>query len=59
MLDIRMIDWIPIQERMIEAGLDNVPNGKFQDSYRRGDYLYYVIEFNTPEDEMWFRLKWM
>lgn len=56
---IRMIDWAVIQNRMINAGLDNVPNGRFVDSVRKGDYLYFIIEFNTPADEMWFKLKWM
>jgi len=56
---IRMIDWAVIQNRMVNAGLDNVPNGRFVDSVRKGDFLYFIIEFNTPADEMWFKLKWL
>jgi hypothetical protein len=54
-----MIDWAVIQNRMVNAGLDNVPNGRFVDSVRKGDFLYFIIEFNTPADEMWFKLKWL
>lgn len=56
---IRMIEWMVIQNRMTDAGLNDVPNGRFVDSFRKGDYLYFIIEFNTPADEMWFKLKWM
>jgi len=56
---VRMIDWVPIQQRLIEAGYSNVPCGKFKDSFRENGFLHYIIEFDTPEDEVWFRLKWL
>lgn len=59
MLHIRMIEWAVIQHKLEEAGYTNVPNGRFIDSYRKGDYLYFMIEFNSEKEELWFRLKWM
>lgn len=59
MLKIRMIEWAVIQDRLIRAGYNDVPNGRFVDSYRVNDYLYFVIEFNSEQEELWFRLKWM
>ena len=56
---IKMIEWMAIQDKMMAAGLNDVPNGRFVDSVRKGDYLYFIIEFNTPADETWFKLKWM
>lgn len=59
MLDIRMIEWAVIQDRLMKAGLNDVPNGRFKDSYRKNEYLYFLIEFDSEQDELWFRLKWM
>lgn len=56
---IRIDDWAPIQQRMIEAGLNDVPNGRLADSFTKNKFLYFIVEFNTPQDEMWFKLKWM
>lgn len=56
---IRMIDWMIVQKKLRGAGFDDVPNGRFVDSVRKGDYLYFIIEFNSPQDEMWFKLRWL
>jgi hypothetical protein len=58
MLTYRMIDWVNIQQRMIEGGLSDIPNGHFHDSYRKDDYLYFMVEFDTPEDELMFLMRW-
>lgn len=59
MLTFRMIDWMKIQQKMEEEGLTDIPKGRFVDSFRKGDYLYFLIDFDTPADEMWFTLKWI
>ena len=59
MLKIRMIEWAVIQDKLMKAGYNDVPHGRFVDSYRDGDYLYFMIEFNSEKEELWFRLKWM
>jgi hypothetical protein len=58
MLTYRMIDWVDIQQRMVAGGLSDIPNGRFVDSYRKDDYLYFIVDFNSPEDEMMFLLRW-
>jgi hypothetical protein len=55
----RIDEWAPIQQRMIEAGLNDVPNGRMSDSFRRNGFLYFIIEFNTLQDEVLFGLKWL
>jgi hypothetical protein len=43
---------------MIEGGLSDIPNGRFVDSFRKGDYLYFMVDFNSPEDELMFLMRW-
>lgn len=55
----RIDEWVPIQQRLVEAGYSNLPRGKFKDSFRENGFLHYIIEFDTPEDEIMFILKWL
>lgn len=56
---IRMIDWVDhIQPKLLKAGYTRIPNGIIKDGVRKGDYFYYIIEFDTPEDEILFSLRW-
>lgn len=51
--------WIPLCRRMIEAGQMDVPNGRIVDSVSDGSgKVKFLIEFNTPEDELMFVLRW-
>lgn len=52
-------DWYRICDRMKSAGLDSLPVGVTIDSYLDSDrFLWFKIEVPSPEDEVWFRLKW-
>jgi hypothetical protein len=56
---IKVSDWAWIQRRLINAGLDRVPNGKIADSVLKSDGLYFIIDFDTEQDEIWFMLRWL
>lgn len=52
-------DWMPIQQRMMEAGLNDVPNGKMVDSFLDANgKMVFMVEFDTAQDELFFKLKW-
>jgi len=58
MLHYSINDWVPIQQRLVEAGYHDVPNGKLVDSYRVNEMLYLMVEFESDGDELWFKLRW-
>jgi hypothetical protein len=58
MLHYSIKDWAPIQQRLINAGYNNVPNGRIADSFKSGDGLHFIIEFDSEEDQLMFQLKW-
>lgn len=55
----RVDEWTPIQQRLVEAGYNHIPNGTMKDSFLKNKFLHFIIEFNTPEDEIMFILKWL
>jgi len=58
MLTYRMDTWAPIQQRLVEAGYNNIPNGRFVDSCYRNGHTFLIIEFDTESDELIFLLQW-
>lgn len=58
MLTYRTDVWTPIQQRLVEAGYSNIPNGQFVDSYYRNGYTFFIIEFDSESDEIIFLLQW-
>jgi len=58
MLKYQEDDWTYIQRRMVADGLTQIPNGRFVDSVLDNNSLSYLIEFDTPENEMMFVLRW-
>jgi len=53
-------EWAKIVQRMVTADLNGIPNGRFVDSILDGNNsLIYLIEFDTPADEMMFILRWV
>ena len=59
MLKYQEDEWAKIVQRMVTAELIGIPNGRFVDSVLDGNKcLSYLIEFNTPTDEMMFVLRW-
>jgi hypothetical protein len=43
---------------MLAAGIGDVPNGHIVDTYRVGNELFFMIDFDTEADELMFCLKW-
>lgn len=59
MTTYKATDWMPIQQRMMEAGLNDVPNGKMVDSFLDANgKMVFMVEFDTAQDELFFKLKW-
>ena len=51
--------WGPICRRLIEAGHNGVPNGRMVDSFLKDSKLFYVVEFDTEQDQLMFALSWV
>ena len=59
MLKYQEDDWAKIVQRMVNADLDQIPNGRYVDSVLDNNKcLSYLLEFDTPEDEVMFVLRW-
>jgi hypothetical protein len=58
MITYKSDEWIPMCRRMLAAGIGDVPNGHIVDTYRVGNELFFMIDFDTEADELMFCLKW-